>query len=378
MGGVMPDEPLDLDLQNVDFPQARPAGAMSEHSSQPMRFILSVDGGGIRGLIPAVMLKHLQDQMQARGLTRSLAHYFDLMVGTSTGGIIAAGLSAPHYQHSHQPAVTPAELIEIYEQHGAEIFSKGLLTKFKSLFTHSYGEKALEKLLKERLGHVSRLSEALTKVVLTAYDIERRRSVFMSNCQNVQETDFLFWQAARASSAAPTFFKPALITAFKKDQTTEHMALIDGGVFANDPVMAAYVEAIKMGWHKDRLCVLSLGTGQQNRVFPYEKAKGWGALDWISPSKGSPIISILMQGQASTAAYQAKAILSQITKDFHYYLRLDGELKGDAQRRVPNDDLDDTRPDNLMALREMADRLVRENQSDIDIFLDHLQACKAG
>jgi patatin-like phospholipase/acyl hydrolase len=346
-------------------------------TTQKQRFILSVDGGGIRGLIPAVMLKNLESQLQARGLTKPLCHYFDLMVGTSTGGIIVAGLSAPHFQDSTKPATNPDDLIALYEDHGAEIFDKGWTTKIRSFFTHSYGEKALEKLLKERLGPVSRLSEALTKVTLTAYDIERRRSVFMSNCKGAEETDFLFWQAARGTSAAPTFFKPALVTAFKDKQKTEQMALIDGGVFANDPVMAAYVEAIKLGWNDDKLCVLSLGTGQQNRVFPFEDAKGWGALDWISPSKGSPIISILMQGQASTAAYQAKQILMQSIPPLHHYLRLDGELKGDAQRKVPNDDLDDTRPDNLMALREMAERLIREKQDQIDIFLDLIQSHQA-
>jgi len=138
------------------------------------------------------------------------------------------------------------------------------------------------------------------------------------SCRIQKNGNFRVREAARATSAAPTYFPPALIERVGvKKQEERFVPLIDGGGFANDPILAAYTEARKKPWQGDRLVFLSLGTGQQNRPVAYQEAKDWGAIGWMHPAHDTPLISILMQGQASTASYQANALLNPTGTDLY-------------------------------------------------------------
>lgn len=273
----------------------------------PRRLILSIDGGGIRGLIPALVLAELEQRLKAAGKKGPLAGRFDLIAGTSTGGIIAAGLTCPATKGGKTPVCTAADLVDFYADEGDAIFDQSFFNRLRSilnpagLFDEKYDARPLEQALRKRLGDIP-LSKALTTVVLTAYDIERREAVYMTNgpsSSGEPSDDYLFWEAARATSAAPTYFETALISNLTKKRTE---ALVDGGVFANDPSLGAVVEAKKQQWAEKDLVIVSLGTGENIRSFNYAEARNWGALSWISPSKGSPILSVLMHGQATTVA----------------------------------------------------------------------------
>jgi hypothetical protein len=243
------------------------------------------------------------------------------------------------------------------------------------------------------MGAETLISKALTKVLITAYDIEKRQAVFITN-SDADHSKIRFWQAARGSSAAPTYFEPALVEDLgtKANQTTQSLALIDGGVFANDPSLAAYVEASKMGWLKpgDTLTVLSLGTGSASRKIPYNEAKNWGALGWMNPLNDVPLVSIFMQGQSSTASYQANVLLNHgkikfnkdgstvITKDNSKdanYFRINGPLTrtpGAASVNKPNDAMDDVSDGNLIALQELADHFIDQNSDMLNILANRL------
>ena len=340
-------------------------------------FILSIDGGGIRGVIPAVVLMDLAERMAERGKTEPLARYFDIIAGTSTGGIIATGLAAPHPADHTKPAIDPAGLLALYKERGKEIFSRDTFRRIReafvdprSLWQEKYDAHALEAELQKRLG-LTKLSGALTNVVLTAYDIERRRAVFMTNTLLDKDTakpdDYYFWQAARATSAAPTYFEPARVQNLTANKPE---TLVDGGVFANDPAMAAYVEACKIGFLPQNVHVVSLGTGYQNRPFPYRDVKNWGPISWINPTNGAPIISIFMQGQASTAAYQMRALFGGANPP--RYFRFDEELT------IGNDDLDDASETNLQALHTLGEQIVRKNAKALDRVADMLSERAAG
>ena len=106
---------------------------MMTDSPRPLR-ILSIDGGGIRGLIPALILEELEKRLRAKGKTEPLHSYFDLIAGTSTGGIIAAGLTAPHPHDVSRPAATPADLVALYRDHGGEIFRNDVFTRMRRFF----------------------------------------------------------------------------------------------------------------------------------------------------------------------------------------------------------------------------------------------------
>lgn len=329
-------------------------------------FVLSIDGGGVRGLIPLRVLESLESRMAHRGVTGPMHTYFDLMCGTSTGGLIVAGLSAPKPGGTRgEAAATIADLRKFYEQEARDIFTNSLghrfarmLTNPFGLFDETYDARPLEKLLKDRFGWTS-MASALTHLVLTAYDIEHRKAVFMTN--GVQKDggrpdDYYFWQAVRATTAAPSYFEPAKIENLTR---AREEALIDGGVFMNDPAIAAYIEARKLGWAAEDIVIISLGTGRApERAFPYNEAAGWGALGWMQPSKGVPLLSILGDGQSQTASYQADCLFTDLGEA--RYLRIDGEINAESEV------MDNARPGNIIALNGAADKIIRDQTVLLD------------
>ena len=130
--------------------------------------ILAIDGGGIRGLIPAIVLADLE-----RRTGRRTAEMFDLIAGTSTGGILACGLTRPGDDGA--PAFTAADLIGLYESEGPEIFHRSLLKRIESVegyVDERYDDVGLNAALRRYLDG-TRLSQAVTDLFITAYEIER-------------------------------------------------------------------------------------------------------------------------------------------------------------------------------------------------------------
>lgn len=210
--------------------------------------ILAIDGGGIRGLIPALVLAEIETRTG-----RPVSSLFDLVAGTSTGAILACGLTRPNPM--------PAErLAAIYEEEGPQIFDPSLLkqvTSLGGLIDERYDSRGLVTSLRRHLGD-TRLGDAVTGILITVYDLEARQALELRRDDDVSMVD-----AAHASSAAPTYFEPVRLGA---------RTLIDGGVFAINPAVLAYAEA---GGKLDVLA--SLGTGQQTRPLPYDRVKDWGS-----------------------------------------------------------------------------------------------------
>lgn len=328
------------------------------------KLILSIDGGGIRGIVPAMVLANLAVRLEARGVRRPLHECFDLIAGTSTGGIIAAGLACPRPGAPGAAAATPFELAALYRDEGRSIFRRSWRQRLRSGILVSglrgprYSARPLAERLRARLGE-ARLSQALTGVMMTAYDVEARRAVFMTNGKERDARpadDYLFHEAALATASAPTFFPPVQVRNLSHGGT---QALIDGGVFANDPAIAAFVEGRKLGWTRDDITVLSLGTGYANRAYRFEDVRGWGLFSWVDPDKATPILSIMMQGQASTASYQAAHLLNA-DGDRPGYWRIDAELDG------PSDEIDDASEANVDALEAFAGRLIGRHDAVLE------------
>lgn len=320
-----------------------------------MKLVLSIDGGGIRGLIPAIVLRELESRYRALNGGKPLAQVFELIAGTSTGGIIAAGLCAPKVGAPDKtPAMTPDDLVTLYEKHGGEIFDRSLFRRIRStLFDERFDAVTLESLLRTHLGD-TRLSQAIGTVMMTAYDIRKRETVFMKGPKAGSAGDFRFREAARATSAAPTYFEPALV---ENLTTGEMQALVDGGVFNNQPAMSAYVEARKMGARAEDIVVVSLGTGYQTRAYSYNDARNWGSLAWISPLKGAPVLSIMMHGQTHATDHHLDRLLNDGGGKRFY--RFDRRLE-DA-----NDDMDDATEKNIEALKREAHRIINEQDAEL-------------
>ena len=328
------------------------------------RFILAIDGGGIRGLIPLRILESLEARLRMRGKGKPLHRYVDMIGGSSIGGLIAAGLAAPRPDDTGgAPAAGIAELRRFFEVEAREIFRrKSLFERFvanpRALLDERYDERPLERMLKDQLGWTS-LQSALTRVVLTAYDIGRREAVFMTNgrqSDGSRPDDYYFWQAVRATTAAPVYFEPMRAENLTKG---DERVLIDGGVVMNNPTLAVWLEAMKLDWEPGGITILSLGTGaDRHRSWSFREAASWGPLGWVLPANGVPLLSILAHGQSTTAAYQAERLLP--AAGIGEIVRLDGELPEGSEA------IDNPRPGNIIELNGVADRIIRDNTLLLD------------
>ena len=221
--------------------------------SAPFR-VLAIDGGGIRGVIPATVLVELERRLAPR----RLAAVFDLIVGTSTGGIIALGLTVPDREHPRNPA---ERLLEFYLSDGETIFpGGGPVPLARSAWLREgtrYSVTGLEEALYRFLGDTP-LTAALTGVVLTSYDLAYGEPIVLSSRPELGDvSDVTMVVAARATSAAPMFFKPQIV----QDGDRERM-LVDGGLYANSPALLGYLIGGQAAAREKRpLALVSLGTG---------------------------------------------------------------------------------------------------------------------
>jgi patatin-like phospholipase/acyl hydrolase len=306
--------------------------------------ILAIDGGGIRGLIPAVVLADLE-----RRTGRRTAELFDLIAGTSTGGILACGLTRPG--DGGAPAFTAADLIGLYESEGPEIFHRSLIKRIESVEGYAderYDDRGLNAALSRYLDG-TRLSQAVTDLFITAYEIERREAFFFrsSRARTDPTYDFTFVDAARATSAAPTYFEPARVSDVAG---ADSYALIDGGVFALNPAMCAYAELAATGRRDEIDLVVSLGTGSHTRRLPFEDVRNWGQLEWARP-----LVDVVFDGGAQTVDFELGQLLGP-----ERYVRLQTRLT------EASDSLDDAGDRNLEALRREGNRLVEERAADLE------------
>jgi hypothetical protein len=163
------------------------------------------------------------------------------------------------------------------------------------------------------------------------------------------------WRAARATSAAPTYFEPVRLAGTRRG---EHYALVDGGVFANNPAMCAFAEARRRFPDREPI-VVSLGTGEPTRTIAYDQAKDWGLVQWARP-----LIDVVFDGGSQATEYQ----LEQLLDEGKTYFRLQVGLE------TGFDDLDDASATNLAALRGRAEELIAkaDREGTIDEILDRL------
>jgi uncharacterized protein len=256
--------------------------------------ILSLDGGGIRGVFPAAFLAKLEEH-----LDRPIGSYFDLIAGTSTGGIIAIGLGL---------GLPAGEILKLYEECGPEIFDQhhGPVKTWLgqrvrgawNLLGTKYSSDPLCDALRNILGD-RRLGESRTRLVIPAWHPVLERVYIYKTAHHPRlESDYkqLALDAAMATAAAPTFLKPHL--------TIDAVELVDGGVWANNPIGVACVEAVGLlGWPSNRLRILSIGTINDAQVPPRWRGK--------LPMAGY-VTRLFMAGQSHSAMGAAKIITGDV------------------------------------------------------------------
>ncbi|MGB3756266.1 MAG: patatin-like phospholipase family protein [Rivularia sp. (in: cyanobacteria)] len=337
--------------------------------------VLSIDGGGIRGIIPAIILKEIEKRTQKR-----IWELFDLIAGTSTGGFLAMILTMPNPDNPNTARYSMEEIINMYREDGKNIFHEPFLeslTEVDDLLRPKYPsegrQKVAEKYFKDTL-----LKDALTNVFVTSYDIQLRVPVFFINNPRFERhtgtsfrklcTDYKMIEASMATSAAPTFFKPYKLAIRGCDGGGDY-ALVDGAMFANNPTALAIVEAIIYSQNQSKevrledILVTSLGTGSLTRKFPYEQAVNWGKLQWLQP-----LINIFLDGASEVANYQLRQLLPDARNSNKQYYRFQKELT------EANDDLDNTTEENIELLEKVAYTIIQEQSREFDKLCEQLLA----
>jgi len=321
--------------------------------------ILSIDGGGIKGIIPGKVLVQLEKEIRAQyGSDKSISDYFDLIAGTSTGGILALGLCVPGENNSQK--YNANDLLDIYVERGDEIFDISIwksIVSIGGLNDEKYDADELEDAMKDYFGDLL-LSEVIKPCLITSYDIKRRKTHFFRKiaASKNDRDNYLVRDVARATSAAPTYFETARV----KSKTNITYPLIDGGLFANNPTMCAYAEARKI--HEisgsNDMTILSLGTGESKKSYPYSEAKDWGAASWIKP-----VIDIMSSAVSETTDFQLQQIFSSSDRPNHY-LRI--------QTTIPSwcsPDMDNASSENIQGLQSVGEQLAKDSADSLKEFV---------
>ncbi len=296
------------------------------------KYILSVDGGGIRGIIPAIVLAEIEYRTK-----KPISQMFDLMVGTSTGGIIVAGLCNKQY--------SALDLVDLYQKDGSHIFKSSFFRRsiFSWLNCAQYSCKNIECVLNRYFGD-STLADATNNLMLTSYDIKNNYPFFFKSWR--EDRNFIkLKDALRSTTAAPTYFAPKYLKINQKE-----MVLVDGGVFANNPAACAYASGKRL-FPNDDILLLSIGTGRTDRSIEYANSKRFGKIGWIKP-----LLNVMFASSLDAVNYQ----LAQVIAD--KYIRIQSQLK------IASPDMDNITSKNIKSLQEEANAMIEDNQKVIEKF----------
>ncbi|MEL6457860.1 MAG: patatin-like phospholipase family protein [Cyanobacteria bacterium J06621_15] len=386
--------------------------------------ILSLDGGGVRGIVAAKMLANIEKQ-----INQPLNQYFDLIVGTSTGSIVAAAIATGR---------SCDDIVEFFQFQSSSIFpyqSLFSLQRFPLILKYGvsapkYSDNNLIQVLKGAFGETKLLDIGTSpRLLVVAYDtIERNPIIFKSWRPDKPYGNVPLWEVCVSSASAPTYFpahkidkrvignaKDASINTiiFSENESTVDAvyenaeiritdgkgsgqtriikkyigairkatvnppwnripdksstysiktiySAIDGGVAANNPSSCGIAEALRCGYSPKDISVLSIGTGDRTRIIPYEKARTWGLFEWARP-----IVGVLFDGSSDVYEYISRQIVhDQIVR---LQFKLDKHLTG----KPLSDDLDDASDENINNLLQAADVYMNlpEVKAKLDKFL---------
>lgn len=255
--------------------------------------ILALDGGGIHGAATAAYLTHIEGQVDT-----PIRRFFDLIVGTSTGGLIGLALARD---------IPAEEVLDLYLNRGPQLFQRRLALLPKSMvsaFGPIYRSEPLHEELQRILGEDTRLGDAKCRVCVPAVNITSGRAVvFKTRHHEDFERDFRLrmWRVAAATAAAPIYFRPVEIP--------EAGWFVDGGLWSNTPTTVGVAEGIKLGYRLSEIHVLSVGTGLQALHVEGASHRLWGHLRHGLIGWGRSLVGLTMHVQSQRANNLSRYLL---------------------------------------------------------------------
>ena len=326
-----------------------------------MKIILSIDGGGIRGIIPATILSYLEQKIQeiVNDNRIKIGNLIDFVAGTSTGSVIGSLMLIPD-DNNFYPKYKMTEIIDFYLSLGDKVFRHNLLHDIKNvwgLFGPRFKNSNIEEPLLKQFDHY-KLKDLIKPCMFSGYDIEKRKIVFYTNNdKNKKYENYNIKDIIRGSTSIPSYFAPAHF-----NDGLEFNSIVDGGLFANNPAFAAFTEISKTIFNgkkqiytPNELIIISLGTGSFNKkIYSYNESKKWGKIKWIMP-----LIDILLTANSEITDYEIKQLFSSYDSS-HNYKRINPPIK------LGSKDSMDASKKNLVNLLKDTNNYIQENKILLD------------
>uniref|UniRef100_A0ACD6A4S3 Uncharacterized protein n=1 Tax=Avena sativa TaxID=4498 RepID=A0ACD6A4S3_AVESA len=346
--------------------------------------VLSIDGGGIRGLIPSTILACLESKLQELdGPDARIADYFDVIAGTSTGALVASMLAAPG--ENKRPLFAAKEINKFYLENGPKIFPQrryGLLTPVTKLFGAVMGPKYDGKFLHDKIKSLTNdvtVADTVTNIIVPTFDIKFLQPVIFNTYEAKKEPlkNAHLSDICISTSAAPTYFPAHFFKTHdplgKVPEREYH--LVDGGVAANNPTMAAMSMITK-----EVLCrnpdfnhgkpaeyrnylIISIGTGSAKQAEKYtapDCAK-WGVLRWLHDGGFTPLIDIFSHASADMVDIHAAVLFKALRVEENYLRIQDDSLLGHTAS------VDIATKENMEALIDIGDKLLKKKVARVNI-----------
>ncbi len=308
--------------------------------------ILSIDGGGIRGILPATFLAALEERLQQvkEDPNIRLSDYFDFITGTSTGGLLTCVYLAPDETDAKRPRFTARQAVEFYFAYGGSSFTEQEKAGF-----HKYSPEGLEAQLRLFFKDL-KLSQLIKPCCITAYDlIHTEPYLFLSHkAVGDPRSDFYIRSVIRSTSALPGVFPPAKAVCMAERNYT----FIDGSIFAYNPAFFAYMQARLTFPQADSFFLLSLGTGLATTAYTDAQTDDSSEKNWARM-----LANIAFDAHSDMVNFQLEDIFKN--KPNSAYLRLQPSLHG------LNKEMDNVSMENIMGLAKAGEGFVRTNEKTL-------------
>jgi patatin-like phospholipase/acyl hydrolase len=328
--------------------------------------ILSIDGGGIRGLIPAKVLAELEAELQKNEPEKKLHEHFDLICGTSTGAILAIGIAL---------GIPAKDLAKFYEDNARIIFPRFffrlLPRKSRAFFNAIYSNKKLLRQLKDIYaetngGQDPLMNDLKARVCIPAFNgNDGAINVLKTKHHPEYRRDYKLpaYHVAMSSASAPVYFPPHSFSFKNELGEGTNINMIDGGIFANNPALIGVFEATdKLDITIGDISILSLGTGQGKQIIK----RSWrpkNVFDWLFPNP--KLVDLVLDTQSQiTEQYLLflQRALGKIGNTF-LHLRIQHDMKGD------NIELNSSKKKHIDRMKSIGEELAKNRLTEILNFL---------
>jgi len=290
-----------------------------------VKIIISIDGGGVRGIIPVAILNYLERRIQdIQGDSRiRIGNLVDFVAGTSSGATLGALMLLPSGTKSPWAKYDMKEITDIYMDLLERFFKTDFKHKVKTLWGlkgPKYSEDQMEESLLQYFDHY-KMEQLIKPCLITGYDISKREIILYSNLKDDKYNSYYIKDIIRSAISIPSIFYPSHF-----QEGTDVNIVIHGDLFSSNPSMLAITESYRAEIFQEdfsEIYFLSLGTGldhELKRKFLYEEARKWGKEDWLIP-----ILDIVTSASQKYTEKQAKTTFES-QKSLENYHRINPEI----------------------------------------------------